>query len=212
MKAGPMKFEFAMECAARCALFTPWNAQPLNTSALARQAKVSRPTMTACLDVLEREGLIRLIPFYGGHRRPILYLPSWFPGLWLEAIIARLVEINPGCQFFWWKTGRVRQIDLLAIVGKEKVGFCVSSHTLQRRKQWLPLRTAFQSYVIDRGFLLYPRGHPFSASHAVRAMPIHVFMQDVEYWILGDALTLMRPGDKGASSGLTARVRPRFSR
>jgi hypothetical protein len=146
--------------------------------------------MTACLQALERKGLVRLLPFYGGHRRPMLYAPSYFPGLCIEAIMARLSRIRAGCKFFWWKTGRVRQIDLLAKAGEERIGFCVSSHPLPRRKDWLPLKMAYQSYVIDRGFLLYPGNHPFVAARAVLALPIHVFLKNIDEWIEGDALTL----------------------
>jgi hypothetical protein len=146
------------------ALCAPWNSKPLNTAAIARRAGVSRPTVVTWLNELEREGKVRLLPFYGGGRRQMLYLADLFPGFWLEIIMANLTRRCSAYRYFWWKTGRVRRVDLLAVGGEERIGVCVCPRAVTQPRDVIPLDRALEHRIIDRGCLLHYGRSAFNIS------------------------------------------------
>jgi predicted AAA+ superfamily ATPase len=174
-------------CKARARLprvLASWSGKPFNTAALGRQLGVSRPTVVKYIGALERAGLVRLLPFYGGGRRPLLLLSSSPPGAWAEQLIARLLQIKPESRFFWWKTGRTRVVDLIADVGTEKIGFRFLLSKLPRRRDWLALDIASWRDVIRRGFLLYTGTRDFVVASVIHVLPVNSFMSELEEWIL----------------------------
>jgi hypothetical protein len=62
--------------------------------------------------------------------------------------------IDPAARFFWWKTGGIRRIDLLAIVQELRIGFSFCPSQLTRRKDRQPLAIGSDQGIIRRGFLL----------------------------------------------------------
>jgi hypothetical protein len=104
--------------------------------------------------------------------------------VWVEQLISRLLQIKPESRFFWWKTGRTRQVDLIADIGTERIGFCFLDSPLPRRRNWLALDIASWRDVIRRGFLLYAGTWSFTVASVIRILPIISFMSELDEWIL----------------------------
>lgn len=166
------------------AVLAPWSGRTFNTAAISRELGVSRPTVVSYVQGLESEGLVHLLPFYGGTRRPLLIVGSSSRGIWAESIIARISQIAPESRFFWWKTGQTRVIELIADIGTERIGFRFLPSPLPRRRDWLPLDIASRRGVIRRGFLLYAGSQTFVVASVVQVLPLQSFMRDFEDWIL----------------------------
>jgi hypothetical protein len=169
----------------RClaALLAEWNGSRLNLAAIARRLGVSRPTARARVEELEREGLVRLIPFFG-NGRILLYLNESSQGFWIDAIIKGMRQIGPDSRFFWWRTGRVRQIDLLAATGGRRIGFCISESGFLQNRGWWPLQIGDQSGLIHHGYFLYPGDRAFKIRQGVSGLPLGAFVSEMEDWIL----------------------------
>ena len=171
-------------------LCAPMNGKPLNTAWIAQQMGVSRPTALARVLALEKQGVLRLLPRHGGHGRPLLVFsygygtgPTSFREFCLDLVSRRLLDMDPGFQLSWWKTGRVRLIDLLARNGEHRIGFCFSASQLARRKDWQPLLIGRDRGLIDRGFMLHPGHRAFCLSRALFALPFGEFLRETEEWV-----------------------------
>jgi hypothetical protein len=168
----------------------PWNGKPLNTAELARRFNVSRPTIAARLDTLQSLGLLRLLPFLGNGGKPLLYLRiatggglAAFQGFCVDAVISSIQELEPGSRFYWWKTGRVRQIDLVATVGEHNTGFCFSPSCLPRAGDWRLLRIGLQRGLIHHGYFLYEGAHAFVVAGKLQALPLRPFLEELHAWL-----------------------------
>jgi hypothetical protein len=165
-----------------------FDGMTLNTSAIGRKLVISRTTIAAWVGFFANAGLIRLLPFYGEHRRPLLFV-RWKPlgnesRFRTEDLIAVLQRIFPTCGFYWWKTGRVRTVHLIADLGTERVGFCLCSAVVPQRKDWFPLLLALSRRVIHRAFFLHSDTAAFVKERAVFCLPWGAFLQEPQEWIL----------------------------
>jgi hypothetical protein len=160
-----------------------WNARTLNASAIGRELGVTRQTVSAHLRSLERDGRVLLLRHYQGGRRFLLYLPASPIGACACAVASRMRQTWPEAGFFWWMTGRVRRIDLLAVAGEARIGFQFCAETLVRNQDWWPLRIAHRRGIITRGFLLYPGDRAFMVARAIQALPYRVFFSGMEAWL-----------------------------
>jgi hypothetical protein len=91
------------------ALLMPLNGKTLNTALAGRLLGVSRTTAAVVIHSLQQRGIVILLPFLGGRRKPLFYLssrlgtePERFRAFYTEAIRRAL----PWSGFFWWMTGR----------------------------------------------------------------------------------------------------------
>jgi hypothetical protein len=136
----------------------------------------------------EKAGLIRLLPFYGKSRKPCLLVRSEYSepkmGFGTEQLIERLQAFLPDCRFFWWKTGRVRVLHLVAELPTERIGFCFSTSPVPRHRDWLPLAIALEQGVIHRGFLLHADDGASYRGFSIALLPLRSFLQEPEEWIL----------------------------
>ncbi len=130
--------------------------------------------------------MVRLLPHYGERRKPKLYLrpPLGFRGACVEAVIRSMERLGIELQFFWWKTGRVREIELLAVLPAERIGFRFVAKRLVRPRDWWPLRIAHRRGVIHRGFLLHEDDQAFVTARVVQALPVEMFLKEFERWII----------------------------
>jgi hypothetical protein len=151
---------------------------PLNATEIGGKLGVSRTTVVSWVRAFDATGLIRLLPFYGGGKRPLLSRQD------AEPVIRRIRQIVPGCRFFWWKTGRVRTIELIADLGNTRIGFCFDDTAFSKRRRWLPLEIAARRGVISRGYLIDTGTRAYFAAAHVHVLPRDVFMRDAEEWIL----------------------------
>jgi len=172
------------------AQFADWNGKRLNTAAIGRRLGVSRPTAMARVTALESEGLIRLLPFLGAGKRPLLFLrdacgllPEPFQAFCIDAIVQRVLKTHPEAQFFWWETGRTRHIDLVAAIGEMRIGFCFSASAFTRTRQWCALAFGCWKGAIHFGYFLDLGDRPFMLGRAIKAMPLPFFLADTERWI-----------------------------
>ncbi len=167
------------------------NGRRLNVAALARQLGVTWRTAAAQIRALERAGMIRVLPFFDASMKPLLYLrvgsqqgERAFKGHCIELMISALSRLAPESSFSWWKTGRIRQIDLLVQMMQERIGFCFCSRQLPANRHWLPLARGFRNGVINRGYLLYQGSRAFIVTPAVQVVPLGAFLRKVEDWML----------------------------
>ena len=139
----------------------------------------------AWVKAYEKAGLVHLLP--GTRRRPLLLLSPRFtdrPQDFAEALVLEaLRETTPGCRFYYWRTGRVRVIPLIADTGAERIGFCISRTPSPQRRQWLPLLIAQKRGEIDRAFLLFEDGYARVQEGGVFDLPTHALLGDLRGWI-----------------------------
>ncbi len=181
------------ESRSRCLtnLLAEWNGKIVNQTAIAKRFDVSRTTAAAFVQELEQEGLIRLLPFLGSGRMPMLYLRhaygpgrESFRGFCIDAIIPEIIDWAPTTRFFWWKTGNVRQIDLIADTGDDRIGFCFSESRLPWNKHWWPLQIGCRFELISRGYFLY-RGDRAFIKPRIDGLPLNAFLDETEAWLKG---------------------------
>jgi transposase len=171
-------------CVARSrlrAVLRSFEGNPLNATGIGAELGVSRTTAASWVRAFDAAGLVRLLPFYGGGRRPLLSRHD------REPLIRRIRQIVPDCRFFWWKTGRVRTIELIVETGKARIGFCFDDTGYARRRDWLPLVIAARRGVIQYGYVLDPGPRACFACAHVRILPSDLFLRDAAEWLLGCA-------------------------
>ncbi len=159
------------------------NGKPLNAAAIGRQFGFSQTTAMAWVKDLAHQGFVRLIPSFEAVRRPLLFLPESFLGSCVEAVITTLTDVAPGSRFFWWKTGRVRQIPVLAETGQRRLGFCFCAFRVPQKRDWWPLRLACQRGLIQRGYLLHTGSRAFAVNPSIFGLPFAAFLSEPEDWI-----------------------------
>jgi predicted transcriptional regulator len=170
----------------RCllALLSEWNGKPLNATAIGKRLDVSRTTAMAWVKGLERQGFARLLPSFDSVRRPLLYLPDSFLGSCVETVMAKVSERVSESRFFWWKTGRVRQIHLLVEIVERRLGFCFCASGFPQNRDWLPLQIAWRRGLIQNGYLLHGGSGAFAVRPAIFCMPLAAFFSEFEDWML----------------------------
>ncbi len=167
-------------------LLAPLSGRPLNTARAGRLLGVSRTTAAALIYSLQGRGLARLVPFLDGTRKPLLYLarapsadaPS-FKGFCTEA----LARAFPDARLSWWKTGRVRQVDLVVGIGELRIGFCFHPTPAIQNRHWYPLSIAWHRGVIGRCFLLYRGDRASLVKRCVEVLPLGEFLRDPRAWV-----------------------------
>jgi hypothetical protein len=65
--------------------------------------------------------------------------------------VRKLSGFNPGYKYFWWKTGRVRRTDLVAVGGTERIGVCICGGMCPQPRDIIPPHWAYEKRLIDRG-------------------------------------------------------------
>jgi hypothetical protein len=166
------------------AVLASWDGKVLNTAAISRELGVCRRSCVAVLRTLERQGRLSLLPFHGSGGKSLLYMRESFRGLCVAAIIKRMREIAPESRFSWWKTGRVRRIDLVAATAREQIGFEFTTAPVVNNRDWWPLRIAYRRGLIDRGFVLYPGDRAFVVGAVALGLPLDAFFDEMDAWIL----------------------------
>jgi hypothetical protein len=141
------------------------------------------------VQALERAGLVRLLPFFGGHHAPLLLLRDGcgadsvsFKAFCVDMSIRALPRILPAARFLWWKTGRVRQIDLLVTTTGERIGFCFTVLPPLRNREWLPLAIALKRGLIHRAFVLHSGKRAFRVHRGILALPLAEFFRRPGEW------------------------------
>ncbi len=180
------------------ALLAPWEGRSLTPAALGRQLGIPRRALDAGLESLERDGVVRLLPFHGGGRRTLLHLsPRCAVSLqpWasycLDAVLGRLEAMIPGVECSWWMAGSTRRIDLVAVARGEPIGFAFAADPSPTPADWRGLEVGWFREVINRGFLLHP-GTRAIAVGAIEVLPLAEFLQEPDAWVLGGRT--LRPG------------------
>jgi hypothetical protein len=164
-----------------------FDGMTLNSAAIGRRLALSRTTAMTWIRAYERAGLLRLLPFYGESRRPLLLLQPGYgeagSDFGRKELIEVLRRLLPDCRFFWWKARSVRAVHLVADLSKERVGFCISTSPVPRRQDWLPLTIALKRGVIHRGFLLHAADGAFFKDKAIIALPLGAFLLEPKEWL-----------------------------
>jgi hypothetical protein len=112
-----------------------------------------------------------------------LHDPASFTSYWTETLIAKLRVVFPHSRFSWWKTGRIRQVDLLAEIGELRIGFCLCRHPPSGNRERAPLLIARERGVIHQGYVLHRGTDSYMAARGVPALPMEEFMREMTEWI-----------------------------
>ena len=123
--------------------------------------------------------MVFTLPFFGEVKRPLVYLRDCR----IEVIAARIQSFLPEARFFWWKTGRIRQIDLIVVTPAERIGICFSAVPSPPARAWRPLDIAYRRGVINRGFLLHAGDQRFVVARVVRGLAFSTFLHEAAAWI-----------------------------
>ncbi len=181
------------EISSRClaTLLARWNGRPVNITEIAGFLRVSRPTASARIRELVRDGRVRLLAFFGPGGKPLLFVrhlygpgSECFRSYCTEAVIERIKALFPSACFFWWKTGTVRRVDLLVVLGQSRIGFCFGDTRSRQKKDWHALRVCVRRGLIQRGFFLYRGCGAFHAAPMVIGVPLNAFLAETGDWIL----------------------------
>ena len=165
-------------------LLEPFDGRPLNKVRMAKELGVSRHTIASWLKLLESAGQALLLPHLGGGGKPLLWLRSAsFRGSRIQTVIARVAPILPEARFCWWRTGRVRRIDLVVETPTERVGFAFCALAEPFNREIWPLRIAHRRGVIQRGFLLHDGRRAFLGFAVLNGLPWTRFLEDLRFWI-----------------------------
>ena len=162
----------------------------LNGAEVGRLLGVSQPTARAYLRTLEQIGLVTPVPFFGGGRRTLRI--AWEDPSPRASLLHALQATRPGCRFYWWKRTRTKVVDLIADLGRERIGFCCSIAPRPKHRDWQPLVLAIRHGVISRGFLLHPGNHAYRHQFMpIFGLPLECFMERIEDWMF----TWRAPGE-----------------
>jgi hypothetical protein len=179
-----------MRCAcpgdgSRClqALLSEWDGKLLNASAIGRRLGISHGTAMRLVKGLAKQGTVRILPSFDNSRRPLLYVPEAFLGSCVDAVIKELARLAPESRFFWWKTRRVRQIQLLAEVGQRRLGFCFCMSGMPQRKDRIPLQIAHRRGLIQKGYILHSGSDARFFRPALFQLPFVDFLCKPACWI-----------------------------
>jgi hypothetical protein len=149
--------------------------EALNASEIGRQLGVSYHAVQHRLNLLEKAGVVRVLPSLASRHPHILIrdcllqrdLSGSVPALLRTCLTERIAQafatVDASVRFFQWEAGRIRRIDLIACTLRERIGFGFTEGIVAQNRNLLPLRLGVERHMIDRGFLLY-RGWPAAAS------------------------------------------------
>jgi hypothetical protein len=165
-----------------------FDGKMLNSAEIGRRLALSRTTAMAWVRAYEEAGLVRLLPFLGESRRPILLLKPGYgeagTDFGREELINVLQTFLPEARFSWWKARRVRTVHLIAELSTQRIGFCIPASPLPGPRDWSPLLIALERGVIHRGFLLHASAEAFFKGRDIVALPLNAFLEEPREWIL----------------------------
>ena len=164
------------------------NGQKLSASAIGRRLGLSCHAVTHRLRLLERAGLVRILPsLVRGHPHLLLRDCRLLHGLGgdrralvqtclAERVLAVYAFQTPSARCFQWQASRTKGIDLIVRTDDETIGFCFKEFLVPRYKDFAALRLGIKSKVIDRGFFVCFGAHAFVTAQAAIGLPVSEFL------------------------------------
>jgi len=158
------------------------DGKPFNSASVARLLGIARPTVMSYLRSLEEGGFAFRVPLLGGHGRPLLITRDGKSRV--MSVMEPVRALFPGAGLHWWRTARRRRVQLVADTPRGRIGFCVCTRLVPRRRDWLPLSLALNAGVIDRAFLLHSDTAAYIKNRRILCLPLAEFLREPEQWIL----------------------------
>lgn len=135
-----------------------------------------------------KAGLVYLLPSLDSPRKPRLLLSTLFADdsscLPESQVLEAVRRLLPESRFYFWKTGRVRDIALIADTAAGRIGFNFSTTLTPLHRQWLPLLIALRRGLIQRAFLLHEGNWATLKENAVAVLPPAALLGNLRSWLL----------------------------
>lgn len=173
-----------------------WNASQISAS-----MGLSYHTVNRYLDILEQTFLVRrLAPYFANIGKRLVKSPKvyfrdagllhYFLGIrsapvlethpqrgasWESFIIDQLIamfdRVAPGSRFYFWRTARGEEVDLLVDAGAGLLPIEIKLHSAPTAEEASSLRRCMQDLRLERGWLVYPGQQPYSLGGGIAAIP-----------------------------------------
>jgi predicted AAA+ superfamily ATPase len=177
------------------------NGSVWNASQLAASLGVSYHTVNRYLDILEQTFLVRrLPPFFANIGKRLVKSPKiyfrdtgllhYFLGIrsaqilgthpargmsWEAFIIDQMISVFqrvvPGSGFYFWRTARGDEVDLLVDTGSELLPIEVKLHSAPGADSATGLRRCMHDLGLKRSWLIYPGRESYSLGGGITAVP-----------------------------------------
>jgi predicted AAA+ superfamily ATPase len=178
-----------------------FNGGVWNASQIAASMGVSYHTVNRYLDILEQTFLVRrLQPYFANIGKRLVKSPKvyfrdtgllhYFLGIrnsadldvsphrgtsWESFIIDQLIavfdRVAPGSRFYFWRTGRGEEVDLLVDAGAGLLPIEIKLTSSPTAGDASSLRRCMQDLKLDRGWLVHPGKELYSLGGNVTAIP-----------------------------------------
>ena len=177
------------------------NGSVWNASQLAASLGVSYHTVNRYLDILEQTFLVRRLPPYFANigkrlvKSPKVYfrdtgLLHYFLGIrsnehlqthparglsWEAFIVDQLISafqrVAPGSAFYFWRTARGEEVDLIVDTGAGLLPIEIKLHSAPGADGTIGLRRCMHDLGLKQGWLVYPGRERYSLGNGVTAVP-----------------------------------------
>lgn len=177
------------------------NGSVWNASQLAASLGISYHTVNRYLDILEQTYLVRrLPPFFANIGKRLVKSPKiyfrdtgllhYFLGIrsaqilethpargmsWEAFIIDQMISVfqrvAPGSGFYFWRTARGDEVDLLVDTGTELLPIEVKLHSAPGADSATGLRRCMHDLGLKRSWLIYPGRESYSLGEGITAVP-----------------------------------------
>ncbi|MGH2360503.1 MAG: DUF4143 domain-containing protein, partial [bacterium] len=90
----------------------------------------------------------------------------------IDQLIAMFDRVAPGSRFYFWRTARGEEVDLLVDAGAGLLPIEVKLHSAPTAEDVFSLRRCMQDLNLERGWLVYPGEQTYSLGGNITAVPV----------------------------------------
>jgi len=193
------------------AMLAHFNGQIWNASQLAASMGVNYQTVNRYMDILEQTFLIRkLQPYFRNIGKRLVKSPKvyfrdtgllhFFTGIrtmdqlqispirgasWEAFIIEQLCAIymltTPGVQFYYWRTAKGAEVDLLVDIGHRLIPFEIKLHSAPSKHLIKGLSSCMKDLSLNHGYVVYPGDQIYTLKDSITVIPIEKLLSDHEF-------------------------------
>ena len=188
-----------------------YNGNIWNASQLAASMGVNYQTVNRYTDILEQTFLIRkLTPYYRNIGKRLIKSPRvyfrdtgllhFFSGIrdleqlqtnparghsWEAFVIQQICALFslyiPGSQFYFWRTARGAEVDLLIDVGSHLIPFEIKLHSAPGKGLIKGLTSCMKDLHIEKGYIIYPGQEIYTLNENITVIPIEKLLLDAGF-------------------------------
>ncbi len=185
-----------------------FNGNIWNASQLAASMGVNYHTVNRYTDILEQTFLIRkLQPYYRNIGKRLVKSPKvyfrdtgllhFFSGIrsvdqlhvhpqrgssWEAFVIQQICTLYemllPGTQFYFWRTARGAEVDLLVDTGDRLIPFEIKLHSAPGKNMVKGMQSCMTDLKIDKGYVVYPGEETYSLKDNITVIPVKKVLKE----------------------------------